>query len=254
MKKKLTTKNKIIMTAVAVAVCLAISVSAVYGWFLSSNRGDVGNVDLDVQGSVNVSLSATITDSNGEITGSFRFADAVPGSRFTVTAQMTNHTAENRTVMLVISDLVELVRPYFENDDGSFAVIENRRYSKITMRNAFAVVKDDVTKYFAELTEMTQSGKAGNGLILFDEITVPARDPATAGSGTETIKFVIQFMNDVMGVSDTGGLEKITTDVIVDDDGANPSEPVSVDINAYQGQYFKIGTLEIVESVEKALR
>lgn len=248
MKKKLTTKNKIIMTAVAVAVCIAISVSAVYGWFLSGNRGEVGDVDLDVQGSVNVSLTATITDSNGEITGSFRFTDAVPGSRFTVTAQMTNHTTENRTVMLVISDLVEVVRPYFENDDGSFTVIENRRYSKITMRNAFAVVKDGgVTKYFSELPEMTQSGKDGKGLILFDDITVPARAPATEGSGTATIKFVIQFMNDVMGVSDTGVLEKITTDVLVDDDGANPSDSVSVDINAYQGQYFKIGTLEIVE-------
>lgn len=248
MKQKLTSKNKFILTAVAVAVCLAISVSAVYGWFLSSNRGEVGDVDLDVQGSVNVSLSATITDSNGEITGSFRFADAVPGSRFTVTAQMTNHTAENRTVMLVISDLVEVVRPYLENDDGSFTVIKNRRYSEITMRNAFAVVKDGgVTEYFAELPEVTQSGKDGKGLILFDNVTVPARDPATAGSGTATIKFVIQFMNDVKGVNDAGILEKITTDVLTDDDGANPSDPVSVDINAYQGQYFKIGTLEIVE-------
>lgn len=248
MKQKLTSKNKFILTAVAVAVCLAISVSAVYGWFLSSNRGEVGDVDLDVQGSVNVSLTATITDSNGEITGSFRFADAVPGSRFTVTAQMTNHTAENRTVMLVISDLVEVVRPYLENDDGSFTVIKNRRYSEITMRNAFAVVKDGgVTEYFAELPEVTQSGKDGKGLILFDNVTVPARDPATAGSGTATIKFVIQFMNDVKGVNDAGILEKITTDVLTDDDGANPSDPVSVDINAYQGQYFKIGTLEIVE-------
>lgn len=253
MKKKLTSKTKLLWTIAAVAVCFAISVSAVYGWFLSNNRGDVGNVDLDVQGTVNVSLTATITDSNGEITGSFRFTDAVPGSRFTVMAQMTNHTAEDRTVMLVISDLVEVVRPYIENNDGSFTVIENRRYSKITMRNAFAVVKDGETKYFAELTEMTQSGKKGKGLILFDEITVPARDPSAEGSGTTTIQFVIQFMNDVKGV--TGGiLESITTDVIVDDDGANPSESVAVNINAYQAQYFKIGTLEIVESVEKALR